>query len=244
MRLIEEVGVASCHNDRVWNRDRASDWRPWLGACVAALALGLGVWLFWGAKTPEMKHDNWKHVATAGKHSTSDEATLVHVDLKRNENVVNNISLSRRDDDTNTTRAVRLALRRRDLASAQSKVNSAVIRPKLGQAIVMDADTDLLRSVSDSRSKFYRLTLFDSCDEDGDVIQLQVNGKAFATVPIMHAGCTLSIPLKPGSNSITLTGIRDGVGGITVAFTTSKGRYFSQRMRVGQQLEIDMVVPS
>ena len=88
----------------------------------------------------------------------------------------------------------------------------------------------------------YHLFLFDSCDEDGDVVTVIINGQPFATVPITHAGATLSVPLAFGSsNTIELFGLRDGGGGITVSFETSEGHYFCRDMLEGETQTIGAV---
>ena len=69
-----------------------------------------------------------------------------------------------------------------------------------------------------------------------------MNGKSFAAVPIMHQGTMLSIPLDRGSNTITVRGVKDGGGGVTLSFRTSRGEYFARYMAVGEEHHMSVVV--
>ena len=89
-------------------------------------------------------------------------------------------------------------------------------------------------------SKFYHIMLFDSCDEDGDVVDVIIDGHPFARVPITNAGVTLSVPLNSGS-TIEILGVRDGVGGITVACKTSRGEGFVRVLHEGERQLLSVV---
>jgi hypothetical protein len=82
--------------------------------------------------------------------------------------------------------------------------------------------------------------VFDSCDEDGDVVELLVNGRLVTSVQLTHAGQQVTIPLEPGPNTITLRGARDGRGGITVGLRTDRGNYFCRVMREGQAVHMEV----
>jgi hypothetical protein len=58
----------------------------------------------------------------------------------------------------------------------------------------------------------------------------------------MHGGQVLSIPLGSGNNTVTIRGVRDGGGGITLSFRTSRGEYFARPLRVGEQYQMGIVV--
>jgi hypothetical protein len=53
---------------------------------------------------------------------------------------------------------------------------------------------------------------------------------------------TLAIPLGSGTNTVTVRGVKDGGGGITISFKTSRGNYFCQSMRVGEEHRMGVVV--
>ncbi|MBL1219091.1 MAG: hypothetical protein D8M59_16555 [Planctomycetes bacterium] len=91
-------------------------------------------------------------------------------------------------------------------------------------------------------ANLYQLYLYDSCQEDGDIVDVSINGEFFARVPITHAGATLTVPVAIGSkSSISLTGVVDGGGGVTVAFRSSEGDYFARAMAVGETQPVALI---
>ncbi len=97
-------------------------------------------------------------------------------------------------------------------------------------------------SLANGSSDLYQLYVYDSCMEDGDIVDLIINGQHFATVPITHAGATLTIPVQKGqTQTVVLRGVRDGGGGITVAFRSSEGDFFARSMAVGQSQQVALV---
>jgi hypothetical protein len=48
--------------------------------------------------------------------------------------------------------------------------------------------------------------------------------------------------MTPGTTVITLRGVHDGGGGITVSFQTSQGDFFCQPMDVGEECQVGVVV--
>jgi hypothetical protein len=93
----------------------------------------------------------------------------------------------------------------------------------------------MISAFESGHMEMWRLFLYDNCDEDGDVVDVLLNGVTFAVVPNTHQGATLSIPLARGTaTSIALRGVKDGGGGITVSCRTSTGTYFSRAMYPGE----------
>ncbi|MBI2789305.1 MAG: hypothetical protein HYX59_11540 [Elusimicrobia bacterium] len=87
---------------------------------------------------------------------------------------------------------------------------------------------------SDGWSMF-SMRLIDDVDQDGDVVQISVDGVPVSYLALTHAGATLEIPLKKGeSHRVTVTAVRDGVGGVTLGLQTSAGTVVSRRMLVGE----------
>ena len=125
------------------------------------------------------------------------------------------------------------------LQAAQSiaaSVDSDAVLPDL------ESDPDLASALEQGRKELFQIELFDCCQEDGDVVEVFVNGSPFATVPIINAGTLLSMPLSPGENTITIQGTQDGRGGVTLSFRTSRGDFFARRMRVGQAYHLGVTV--
>lgn len=83
---------------------------------------------------------------------------------------------------------------------------------------------------------FFRIFLCDSCAEDGDVVDVIVNGHRYATVPITNQGAYLSLPLPAsGAGQVVIRGVVDGGGGITVGCETSLGQAFLGVLEPGQE---------
>jgi hypothetical protein len=100
----------------------------------------------------------------------------------------------------------------------------------------------MLTAIRDGGAEFYYLRLSDCCAEDGDIVDISVNGEPFATVRLTHEQSVLSVPLIPGTTVFTLRGVHDGGGGITVLFQTSRGEFFCQPMDVGEEYHVGVVV--
>lgn len=81
----------------------------------------------------------------------------------------------------------------------------------------------------------FQMRMIDNVDQDGDVVQISVDGVPVSFLSLTHAGATLEIPLKKGeSHVITVTAVKDGVGGVTFGMSTSVGDLVSRRMAVGE----------
>lgn len=96
--------------------------------------------------------------------------------------------------------------------------------------------TSGLRSeIATGDAKFFHIHLSDSCRNDGDVVEILLNGHPAFLVPITNAGSTLSVPVTSGTAMvISVRGVYDGGGGITVACRTSKGEGFVRVMAPGE----------
>jgi len=218
----------------------------WAVGLLAAAAFG--VWFLQSGTSTEEGHPNWQHVTAATEASVSQQADVViQVEQSGAAHIVSSIGVSALDVDEDTTRAVRESVRQGALEAATATLQAAqripVVPDVPQQKPELAPDSRLREVVIKEETKFFRLHLFDCCDEDGDIVQVVVNGEPFATVPIMHEGALVSVPLAPGSNTVSVRGIRDGGGGITVSFRTSRGDHFCGRMKVGQERRLEVVVP-
>lgn len=93
----------------------------------------------------------------------------------------------------------------------------------------------LRREVLRGDTEFYHIFLFDCCAEDGDIVEILLDGVPFRTVKLTNRGATLSVPIAVNANTrIQIRGIYDGGGGITVCCRTSQGRTFLRAMEVGE----------
>lgn len=218
---------------------------PLLIAAGLVTALALGSWL-WRGGPAETNHPNWRPVAAAAQASAEQGASVVvQRELGGTLRQATAVRMSFGDVDLATTHAVREALAKNDLNGANT-----ALRNGLGATAVKDPQTKavlnpnsrIITAIRDGSAQFFHLRLFDCCDEDGDVVDLSVDGCSYGAVPLTHQGKVISIPLTPGTTVITLRGVRDGGGSITVSFQTSQGDYFSQPLDVGEECQIGVVV--
>ncbi len=85
-------------------------------------------------------------------------------------------------------------------------------------------------------SRSYLLHLYDSCAEDGDEVEVLIGQRSLGIFPINHLGTNLTIPVY-GNNPtpLTIRGVKDGGGGITVACRTSLGQGFVRTLEPGEE---------
>ncbi|MDJ0718736.1 MAG: hypothetical protein QNJ54_31675 [Prochloraceae cyanobacterium] len=66
------------------------------------------------------------------------------------------------------------------------------------------------------------IVLRDIGSEDGDIVTLKVNGQVIAAnVFLRNGGNSVPVNVRPGANLVEIYGVRDGVGGITLAADVS-----------------------
>lgn len=218
-----------------------------LGTLALLGAVLVGGWFTMFGATAEQTHENWQHVSAAAKASTDTNSQLVQIDASNTSAVVPSIVVTSSDADRATMQKVRMALLRNDLVTATAMLQAGQQMPAPSQnpnvrPPVLDANSNLTQALKEGRKELFQIELFDCCAEDGDIIEVVVNGESFATVPIMHSGTMLSIPLDQGTNTVTVRGVKDGGGGVTVSFRTSRGEYFAKYMDVGEEHTMGVVV--
>lgn len=216
-----------------------------LGTAALVGALLVGGWFATRGGSAEKQHPNWQHVEAAADASTPADGRLLHIDGAGRAETVASIEVVTADADRATLGDIRTALRRNDLSAATASLQAAQQMAggpqNKAELPELTTSSQLTRSLQEG-GELYRIQLFDACAEDGDVVEVLVNGALFATVPITHEGSVLSIPLARGNNSVAIRGVVDGGGGVTVAFRTSRGEYFARPMGVGEEHRIAVVV--
>ena len=120
----------------------------------------------------------------------------------------------------------RYTLRRLDANEARSAIQNLPLpddqKTALAQNIVPTADsqTQAAQPAWDKGGQqMVELVLWDNVAEDGDVVQVSSLGYS-QTITITHAKQTLYFPAQYDV-PVTITGIHDGGGGITLGFTGS-----------------------
>jgi hypothetical protein len=226
---------------------KSNGFASFLGAAALIAAIAVGGWFFLDSGAAEDQHPNWQHVAAATDASGADANQLVRLDASGETQTLPTIEVASADRDRTATRKIRAALGRDNLILATAELQAAQSLASASQnpevrPPELVANSDVVAALREGRQELFEIELFDCCDEDGDVVEVIVNGSLFATVPILHSGTKVAVPLAPGNNKIAIRGVKDGGGGVTLSFRTSRGDYYARSMRVGQQYEMGVVV--
>lgn len=210
-------------------------------ACLAA-----GIWFAPRTALDEKSHANWQHAERAAQESRKAGETQLVTVANGAVALLTTIKLDSKPDPATTTK-VTAALNSGQPDAVQQVIADAQQVPaiqlvqtgeRLYQSIKPQISEGLKAELLKGDAKFFHLYMYDCCAEDGDVIEVQLDNQPFAIVPITHAGATLSVPLVAGKvTALAIRGVRDGGGGITVAFATDDGAAF-----LGV-LDVDQVVP-
>lgn len=226
-------------------RGKTGRWLRGLLGAAAAAALIVG-----GLKLVDFRGDesgapNWQHVLEAGDSDARSQMPVKWIDRNGQATFTNAFALGVQDRDQATTLAVQTTLARGDLAQAEAIVAAAqnaapqpagVTTPVATPALEPRLTPEMQEQIRRGETEFYRLTLWDCCDEDGDIIDVIVNGKIFARVPLTRAGATVSIPVTRGQSTVIRVRAQyDGGGGVTVGCRSSRGDGFLRAMRIGEE---------
>jgi len=247
-------------------RDRkADDERPATGVRflpAAALLAVIFVASYCAHRGPqpntEESYPNWQYVEQANRANDAKfkaarvaQAGLERVERGQSLGEVGGIGVSSWDIDAAVTSSVRDAVQSGNAQQIQSAMKSAVqnvpalpsyVKDEQGQPLVQAPPVltpAIARQISTGEAQFCRVFLYDSCAEDGDTVQVMVDGEPYVVVPLTVAGTSILIPVSAEApTSIAIKGIYDGGGGITVGARTSEGDFFSRAMYVGETEEL------
>lgn len=86
--------------------------------------------------------------------------------------------------------------------------------------INQDKKDHLKKAIQQEQQQFMKVILWDTMDEDGDIVSVNNGAGISQEVNLVNAPQTLNIPIPTSSDGITITGAKDGVGGITVGIQT------------------------
>ena len=249
--------------------DAAKPW--WIGVAKFAGAIAIGTAMFLAfARSPipsgdETVYPNWhQHVEPLNERfRNTGESVVKHVSRGGSVSFGTQLALSELDRDDATTAAVQAALAKGDVSQAEAALQAAqqipglnpspknASEPQVGSPKSETAAVPLLKptltegmklAVLTGDAKFHHLFLFDCCDEDGDMIEVLVNGDRFAIIPLTHHGATISVPVSASqATSLSIRGLHDGGGGVTVGCVSSSGTTYLRRMSVGETQAVDLV---
>jgi len=101
--------------------------------------------------------------------------------------------------------------------------------------VLADAPAETRASIAGGNTVIYSLHVLDDVVEDGDVVEIFVNGTSYGQVTLSSGGQDILIPLPVGTTAkVHALAVQDGGGGVTFGVTTSQGEIRSTVMAVGQ----------
>jgi hypothetical protein len=101
--------------------------------------------------------------------------------------------------------------------------------------LLADAPAETRASIAGGNTVIYSLHILDDVVEDGDVVEIFVNGTSYGQVTLSSGGQDVLIPLPVGTTAkVHALAVQDGGGGVTFGVTTSQGEIRSTVMAVGQ----------
>jgi hypothetical protein len=128
----------------------------------------------------------------------------------------------------------------------QQATDAAVAAAESGKPIpgLDSVSAGLLESIKKHEVKFITVRAYDSCAEDGDWVTLSTDaGSKIGSFMLTIVGRTIVIPVVNGQlPQMTLTGDRDGVGGITVGIESSTGTWYSGVLAPGESQPIPLAM--
>jgi hypothetical protein len=198
---------------------------PFAKILISLVILGGGILLF-NSDSEEAKSPNWLLHEKAGQgpsgHLVNDTGA-----------VVPNIVLTRADENLRLLAQAKAStdpLQMAQVIQAQQQAN-VQISPDIAPQIAS--------KVNSGQTKFYDVQVWDTCAEDGDIVDVMVDGAVFATVTLMHSPTKVSIPCGPGT-TVSIGARIDGGGGVTLGAKTSAGQYFTPILNPGDNLPLSL----
>jgi hypothetical protein len=96
------------------------------------------------------------------------------------------------------------------------------------------ASPQMAADIQADRTRLYRINLLDFADQDGDHVELTIDGLSFGDVNLSNSGASILVPLTAGKPvTIKLLATADGGGGVTVGFLSSLGEARTMVLNVG-----------
>ena len=195
---------------------------------LATVAAGAIFFMSGDDQKPGEAGANWRY------HEGLDKDQLTQVD-RSGSRVVSGISLGVADHASALESKVVSALQRGDTAAAQDLIAAA--QPVPAGSPKPTISHGLAEDLKGGKMKLYNVKLWDSCAQDGDIVEIMVDGKPFCHVLLANAPQDVAVPVPVSGNpQITLRGVTDGGGGITVGCQTSGGQYFADVFAPGESI--------
>jgi len=119
-------------------------------------------------------------------------------------------------------------LDRAEAAQVNGFINQAMPDPQKRQALAKD--------IQDKKVDMVAIGFYDDCAVDGDTVEVLAGGVDI-TIPLTHQVQYVLVPVPHGGNApVTIQGLKDGTGGITLGMVTPAGVVHMPPIKPGQQI--------
>jgi hypothetical protein len=109
--------------------------------------------------------------------------------------------------------------------------------------VLAQAPAEVRAAIADGRQVIYTLHVLDDVEQDGDVVEVFVNGVSYGRIMLTSLGQDLLVPLPAGSTAqVHVVALEDGGGGVTFGVHTSMGEIRTAVMAVGQSQDWSVTV--
>ncbi len=97
------------------------------------------------------------------------------------------------------------------------------------------ASDEILNAFKNEEMELYRVSVSDFLDEDGDMIQVDINNIPYKRISLVHDEQSIPMPVyKNKPQTIKITALKDGKGGVTVGLRTHQGEIQTNVLEVGK----------
>ncbi len=216
---------------------------------IAALMVGGGLFVFQSfspGSTDEKSSQSWSLVEKAKDQvRRGPMEPLAWRDKQGAVQISSGIKLTPKDLSPAVTQRIQQEAKANDLKAANDQLqNAQQLAPMPSKARNADGSRikavqpaltpAMLQSVAGGETKFIQVYVWDSCVQDGDVVDVLIDDVPFLTIPMTVKGSSVALPVARSGTKIALRGVYDGGGGITVGLATSEGDFYTRPMMVGE----------
>jgi hypothetical protein len=117
--------------------------------------------------------------------------------------------------------------------TAETDALNAQNAPALSQ--LAEKSPEMAAEIESGQRRLYRIHLLDFMAQDGDFVELFVDGVSFGDINLSNAGSSILLPVMSGKPiDMKMVAKVDGGGGVTVAFVSDAGEARTSVLEVGQ----------
>ena len=123
--------------------------------------------------------------------------------------------------------------------SDYDRLTTTRIRRSLDSGVIPQllekSSASLVEKIKQGEMKFYSFKILDSIDDEGDEVEISIDGQIFSTFILSQAEVRLSIPIEFGkSKLLAIKAVRDAGDGITFGARVMNAEFLLDNIRLGE----------